>query len=90
MITDMKRRLIAWIFVAGCVLLSPTVTLAADEAPVAYDVRAEGYYTGPNVAGTGALTLQSTGTALVWVIMLVLTGAAVGVMFKSAGRTHLD
>lgn len=90
MITDMKRRLITWIFVAGCVLLSPNVTRAADEPPVAYDARAEGYYNGPGVAAPGQLTVQSTGTALVWIIMLVLTGAAVGVMFKNSGRTHLD
>ena len=36
------------------------------------------------------VTLEESGTAFSWIIFIVLTALCVGVMFKSANRSHLD
>lgn len=89
MMIQMKRRLIAFVITASFVLLQPVVSLAAEE-PTMYDARLEGFYNGAAASNAGAYTLPASGTSLVWIAMLVMTGVCVGVLFKDAGRTHLD
>ena len=81
MIQAMKRRLA--IFVAMSVLfLAPISARAADEEKGPLDARLENY--------PAKVTLDESGTALTWIIFLVLTALCVGVMFKNPNRSHLD
>lgn len=77
----MKSRLLGFFLAAVSLLLGPAVAMAQDEQKI-YDARLEGY--GSNV------TLPSSTTALMWLLLFVLTALCVGVMFKNARRTHLD
>jgi hypothetical protein len=47
-----------------------------------YDARLEGYPTN--------VTLDLGTTALTWLLFVFLSVVCIGVMFKSARRTHLD
>jgi hypothetical protein len=60
---------------------SPSSALAQDEKKVV-DARLEGY--------PQNVTLDGGSTALTWILLLALTALCVGVLFKSANRTHLD
>ena len=86
MITCMKLKLlrcIVPIVASVIVLLSPITAMAQDdENSKIYDARLEGY--------PGNVTLESSSTALLWLLLIVLAAACVGVMFKNARRTHLD
>lgn len=80
MMRDMKNRLIACA-VALVVSLTPLIALAEDEKEP-YDARLEGY--------GSSVTLDSGGAGLTWLLLLVMGVLCIGVLFKSAGRTHLD
>jgi hypothetical protein len=82
MIPIMMQRLIVSLLSAGFILFTPLLALAQDEEGEKYDARLEGY--GPSA------TLDSSATALMWLLLIVLAALCVGVMFKNARRTHLD
>jgi hypothetical protein len=69
------------IWTAAMVLCSPLSVLAQDE-PKIYDARLEGY--------ENNYTLDAGGTGLTWLLLVVLGALCIGVLFKSAKRTHLD
>jgi hypothetical protein len=78
----MKRTLLSMLLAGASVLAFPASSLAQEPEEKIYDARLEGY--GSN------LTLENSSTALMWLLLVVLTAACVGVMFKNARRTHLD
>jgi hypothetical protein len=77
-----KRLMLGCLSTAIVMLSSPARALAQDEGPEFYDARLEAY-------GAG-MTLDSSSTALMWLLLVVLGAMCVGVMFKNAKRTHLD
>ena len=82
MMNHMKQKLLAVLVGVAGLLISPASVLAQDPEDKVYDARLEGY-------GTN-LTLESSSTALMWLLLFVLAAMCVGVMFKNAKRTHLD
>jgi hypothetical protein len=80
-----KHRLYAWFCTLVVFLMSPAMTLAKkyEEDKEIIDARLEGY-------GQTNVSLPSSGTALLWILLLFLTGITVAVMFKDAKRSHLD
>ena len=82
MIARMKHRLLGWGVAVLTVLSSPLVAMAQDEESKIYDARLEGY--GSNV------TLDAGGSGLTWLLLVVLAALCLGVLFKTAGRSHLD
>ena len=81
MMRNMKQRLLSIVCAVAGLLCSPASLWAQDEDKI-YDARLEGYGT--------KLTLDNSSTALMWLLLVVLTAMCVGVMFKNAKRTHLD
>ena len=81
----MKHRLYGWCIAMVVLLASPAMTLARkyEEEKEIIDARLEGYQ------GTG-VSLPSSGSALMWLLLLFLAGITVAVMFKDAKRSHLD
>lgn len=78
------RKLIA-AFTICLGLLLPGTALAAsasDEEASPHDARTEGYQPHAQV--------DSNSTALLWLLLAVMSVVALSVMFKSAKRTHLD
>ena len=59
-----------------------TLVAAAQEETTSYDARLERY--------PGKVTLDSGGTALTWLLVILLAGLCVGTLLKNANRTHLD
>ncbi len=82
MIELMKHRLLGWGVAVLTVLSSPLVALAQDEESKIYDARLEGY--------ANNVTLDAGGSGLTWLLLVVLAVLCLGVMFKTAGRSHLD
>ena len=82
MIGMMKHRLLGWGVALLTVLSSPLAAVAQDEESKIYDARLEGY--GSNV------TLDAGGSGLTWLLLVVLAALCLGVLFKTAGRSHLD
>jgi hypothetical protein len=81
MIGRMKYRLLRWGTAVLSLLWTPLLVLAQDEKEP-YDARVEGY--------EGNLTLDAGGTGVTWLLLIVLGVLCLGVLFKSAGRSHLD
>jgi hypothetical protein len=83
----MKQRLLAALLACTLSLASPVVTRASsdDEEKPKIDARLEGYKDGSNMG-----LKVASGTALTWVLLLVLTALCGGVLFISSKRTHLD
>ena len=79
----MKRFLI-WCCVVIPMLAAPVSSYGRPpvQEKEVLDARLEGY--DKNV------TIEGGGSALMWVLMVLLTGITVGTMFKNAKRTHLD
>jgi hypothetical protein len=77
----MKQRLLQWGVAALSILWAPALAFAQDEKEI-YDARLEGY---PN-----NMTLDGGGTGLTWLLLVVLAVLCLGVLFKNAGRSHLD
>ena len=63
------------------VLLAPALALA-DDAPEPYDARMLGY--------PSSVQLDGGGTALSWIVLVLLGVLTIAVLFKDAKRTHLD
>ena len=82
MIVGMKHRLLALCVAAVSVLHAPLAALAQDEESKIYDARLEGY--------GSSVTLDSGGSGLTWLLLIVLAALCLGVLFKSSGRSHLD
>ncbi|HZZ43083.1 MAG TPA: hypothetical protein VFE58_09100 [Tepidisphaeraceae bacterium] len=80
----MKQRFYGWCCVAIVVLMSPAMTFARQyqEEREIVDARLESY--------EKVISLPGSGTALLWLLLLFLTGVTVAVMFKDAKRSHLD
>jgi hypothetical protein len=78
----MKLKIRTWVAAVALVgLLSPAAALADERVVV--DGRLEGY--------SPDLTLQnSSGPALLWLLVVVLAALVFGVLFMDAKRTHLD
>jgi hypothetical protein len=85
MIGGMKRRLIGILLCLTFVLATPCVSLAQDEDAPKFDARLEGYGEGQNMA-----LKDAGGTAVTWLLLIVLAGLCLGVMFMHSKRTHLD
>ena len=81
MMLNMRRRL-AGSLIALLVLAAPSGAFAQDDAEKIYDARLENY---PN-----KMTLDESGGALTWMLLIVLAVVGAGVLFKNAQRTHLD
>jgi hypothetical protein len=87
MMAYMKHRLLTFAFAAVpaiIVVLSPLFAFAAkdEEETSQWEARLEGY--------ASAVRLDEKGTALTWLIVIVLSALAVATMLKNAKRTHLD
>lgn len=81
MMLRMKLKLICLVFSALAMLASPMAVMAQEEGPVP-EARLEGY--------PAPVTLPPSGSAVSWILLLVMAGACAGVMFKQAKRTHMD
>lgn len=62
-------------------LLCSLAAMAADESK-SYDARLERY--------PGNVTLDAGGSALTWLLVIVLVGLMIVVLLKNANRSHLD
>ena len=82
MIRRMKHRLLRCSVTLLTLLNWPMLALAQDDETKIYDARLEGY--GSNV------TLDSGGSGLTWLLLIVLAALCLGVLFKTSGRSHLD
>ena len=66
-------------------LMTPIVVLASnDEDATPLDARLLGYKEG------NAALKDASGTAVTWLLCIVLTAVCVGVMFINSKRSHLD
>ena len=70
------------VWLAAVTFLAPAAALAQEE-DVKNDARLEGYAGKVIVDGGDS-------TALMWLLLVFLSMVALGVMFKSSKRTHLD
>ena len=76
-------RRVAIVFAMSILYIMPLSARASnEEEKYPIDARLENY--------PQKVTLEESGTALSWVIFIVLTALCVGVMFKNANRSHLD
>jgi hypothetical protein len=80
MITNMKQKLLSSLL-ATVYSHVAAASAFADEKKI-YDARLEGY--------ENNYTLDSGGTGLTWLLLVVLGAICIGVLFKSGSRTHLD
>ena len=80
--SPLHRWLAAFALAMTLIACAPRTTLADDE-PEVYDGRLLGYEN-KNVQ------LDSSATALIWLLLIVLIILCAGVMFKDAKRSHLD
>ena len=81
MISAMFKRIIWTAFAFIVLAVAPLASRAAEEKEP-YDGRLEGY--------GKVVTLDTGGTALDWLLVVGLGVLALGGMFKSANRSHLD
>ena len=83
----MNKQLLVKLLAIAFAILIPVMVFASssdDEGGDGIDARLKGYKD-----GTMALK-DASGTALVWVLILILGALCVGVLFMNAKRTHLD
>lgn len=80
MIMRMKPRLYAALC-GLCTLFSPVMALAAEEINPDVDTRLSAY---------GKHVSMDSGTALTYMLFIVLALISLGVLFKDAKRSHLD
>src|SRR5581483_11004107 len=87
MIGPMKQRILARLLTIAFAIAIPIIAFASsdDEGGDGIDARLKGYKDG----GTVALK-DASGTALTWLLLVVLAGLCIGVLFMNAKRTHLD
>ncbi len=77
-----NRRWLAALCLALTLLAWMAPAALADDEPEVYDARLLGY--------DKTTQLDSSSTALIWLLLIVLIVLCVGVMFKDARRSHLD
>jgi hypothetical protein len=82
MMNRMKLRLLRLFALMIPLLVMVPQVRAQDEDSKVYDARLEGY--------DGNVTLDGSSTALLWLLLVILSAVVVGVMFMDAKRTHLD
>ena len=82
MMHTMKHRLISAAFASISWLLGPAVALAASDDEKLANARLQNYIK--------PVTVESSSTALTWLLLAVLGVVCIAVVFKSAKRTHLD
>jgi hypothetical protein len=75
------RRLGIFCWIAG--LLVSAAPLRADDYDIPYDARTQGYAGPPT-------QLEDSGTVGAWFLWVIFSAIALGVMFKSGNRSHLD
>jgi hypothetical protein len=81
----MKHRLLAGLLTFAFTIAIPLIAFASDDDEGdGIDARLKGYQ-----AGTVALK-DASGTALTWVLLIILAAICIGVLFMSSKRTHLD
>jgi hypothetical protein len=80
MMQRIMQRLMRVIAFAA-VVLSPALALAADDEKPP-DARIQNF--------TKAVSVPEGGTALTWLLLILLTGVCLAALFKNAKRTHLD
>ena len=85
MIQHMKTRILAKLLTLAFAIAVPVVALASnDDEPDGIDARLKGY-------PTGSMALKdASGTALTWILLIILAAICIGVLFMSSKRTHLD
>jgi len=81
MMKPMKVRLLQLVCRVLGVVLLPAMSLAADEDKLP-DARIQNF--------TKTVTLPEGGTALTWLLLILLAGICLAALFKNAKRTHLD
>jgi len=81
MMKSMKVRLLQLVCRVLGVVLLPAMSLAADEDKLP-DARIQNF--------TKTVTLPEGGTALTWLLLILLAGICLAALFKNAKRTHLD
>ena len=81
----MKHRLFARLLTFLFAVAIPVIAFASgDEETDGIDARLKGYK-------DGSMALKdASGTALTWILLIVLAAICVGVLFMSAKRSHLD
>ncbi len=88
MIMHMRTTVLAILLGIFALAALPSTARAQDETtpspPKVYDGRLE------MLSTKRPVTLDTSGTAGVWFTLLGLGAVCMGVMFKNAGRTHLD
>jgi hypothetical protein len=91
MIITMTKRLFILLF-AVVALIAPVTPLstvrAADDEVVIVDGRLQGYVDGKGQPAN--VQLEPSGTAVIWLTAGLLGAVAIGFMFMSSKRTHLD
>ena len=84
----MNTQRLAKMLAIAFAILVPLATFASssdDEGGDGIDARLKGYKDG------GSLALKdASGTALMWILLVILAVLCIGVLFMNAKRTHLD
>jgi hypothetical protein len=90
MIITMKKRLFILMFAAMALLapVTPLSTARAQDEPVIVDGRLQGYVDAKGQPVN--VQLDPSGTATIWLVTGLLGVVALGFMFMSSKRTHLD
>ncbi len=76
------KRVLPGLCLAIVLLAAAPGSVRADDEPEVYDARLQGY--------EQTVQLQSSSTALTWLLLVALGVVCVSVLFKDAKRTHLD
>ena len=81
----MKQRFLPKLLALAFAVAVPVISFASnDDEPDGIDARLKGYK-------EGTLALKDAGgTALTWILLIILAGLCIGVMFINSKRTHLD
>jgi hypothetical protein len=79
-----KAMLLAICLAMTILAAAPSHALAnnSGDEPEPYDARIQGY--------ASTVQLDSSSTALTWVLLIILGVLCLGVLFKDAKRSHLD
>jgi hypothetical protein len=67
---------------ASFTVCAPSISRADDDATPDHDARLDGYPT--------KMVLDANGTAITYILMVLMGGLCIGAMFISGKRSHLD
>ena len=84
MIRPMNKRFLARLLTVAFAVAIPVMTFAASDEDDGIDARLKGYKEGPMALK------DASGTALTWILLVILAAMCIGVLFINAKRTHLD